>query len=101
MDERDMPSFHVPQLLSWIGGVEVGPIQFLGRETRIQDPHFRTFEALVAVLVKARFLDRSFAFSGAARPHCGIRDSHLLAGHDLPVPRRLARDDHELAKDCP
>jgi len=51
-----------------IGDVEVCPLQFPGRENRLAEPHYGTYENLAAALVEplGPLLDRPFAFFG----HC-------------------------------
>ncbi|GGS25989.1 thioesterase [Streptomyces aureoverticillatus] len=51
-----------------LGGAEVCPVQFPGRENRLAHPHYGTYEDLAAALAGALapLLDRPFAFFG----HC-------------------------------
>lgn len=75
-----------------IGHVEICPIQLPGRENRIREPHYETYEALARALVDflPPYLDRPFAFFG----HCGgalpgVELTHQLHERGLPVPRRV------------
>ncbi|WP_329550916.1 thioesterase II family protein [Streptomyces sp. NBC_00696] len=75
-----------------IDGMEVCPLQFPGRENRLADPHYGTYENLAADLVAplAPLLDRPFAFFG----HCAgalpaYETAVLLAELGLPGPDRL------------
>jgi surfactin synthase thioesterase subunit len=74
------------------GDVEVCLVQPPGRQNRIREPHFETYESLAAELIEflAPYLDRPFAFFG----HCsgalpGVEVSRQLAAAGLPLPRRL------------
>jgi surfactin synthase thioesterase subunit len=66
----------------WFGAVEVCPVQLPGRENRMREPTFETYEALADELIPALLprMDRPFAFFG----HCGS----ALAGFEATV--RLA-----------
>ncbi|WP_181796160.1 thioesterase II family protein [Streptomyces sp. WELS2] len=75
-----------------IGGAEVCLVQLPGRETRLREPHFGTYEELAGPLVEALvpYLDRPFAFFG----HCSgvlpaVEAVRELARRGLPVPGRL------------
>ncbi|MEU9107565.1 thioesterase domain-containing protein [Streptomyces xanthophaeus] len=75
-----------------IGGAEVCLVQLPGRETRLREPHFGTYEELAGPLVEglAPHLDRPFAFFG----HCSgvlpaVEAVRELARRGLPVPDRL------------
>jgi len=75
-----------------IGSVEVCLVQPPGRENRVRDPHYGTYEELAAALVEylPPFLDRPFAFFG----HCGgalpgVELTHQLHDAGLPTPQRL------------
>lgn len=75
-----------------IGGAEVCLVQLPGRETRLREPHFATYEELAGPLVEglAPYLDRPFAFFG----HCSgvlpaVEAVRELARRGLPVPDRL------------
>ncbi|CAJ61206.1 putative thioesterase [Frankia alni ACN14a] len=80
---------------SWpaaLAQVEVCPLQFPGRENRLGEPHYGTYENLVADLVKAlrQRLDRPFAFFG----HCAgavvaYETALRLADLGLPTPACL------------
>ncbi|MBB5120352.1 thioesterase [Streptomyces eurocidicus] len=100
-----------------IGPAEVCLIQLPGRENRLRDPHYVTYEQLAGPLVEALlpYLDRPFAFFG----HCGgalpgfatalhlMREglptpsalfvSSQVAPHDGPFGRFLGMTDDELA----
>jgi surfactin synthase thioesterase subunit len=75
-----------------IGSIEVCLIQPPGRENRVREPHYGTYEELAAALVDylPPFLDKPFAFFG----HCGgALPGAELAGQlhsaGLPTPQRL------------
>ncbi|MGW6059458.1 thioesterase II family protein [Streptomyces sp. NPDC055189] len=75
-----------------IDDVEVSPVQFPGRESRLGHPHYGTYENLAADLVGPLepLLDRPFAFFG----HCaGVLPAYetvlRLAELGLPTPDRL------------
>ncbi|MFD0307860.1 thioesterase II family protein [Streptomyces sp. NPDC127119] len=75
-----------------IGDAEVCPVQFPGRENRLADPHYGTYENLAADLVTplAPLLDRPFAFFG----HCAgvlpaFETAVRLAELGLPGPQCL------------
>ncbi|MCF4140761.1 alpha/beta fold hydrolase [Streptomyces sp. Tue 6430] len=75
-----------------IDGVEVCPVQFPGRENRLAEPHYGTYERLAADLVDplVPLLDRPFAFFG----HCAgalpaYETAVRLAELGLPGPDRL------------
>ncbi|GGS43638.1 thioesterase II family protein [Streptomyces violaceus] len=72
-----------------IAGVEVCPLQFPGRENRLAEPHYGTYEDLAAGLVASLgpTLDRPFAFFG----HCAgalpaFETAVRLAEAGLPQP---------------
>jgi surfactin synthase thioesterase subunit len=74
------------------GDVEVCPVQPPGRQNRIREPHYETYEQLAAGLIEflSPHLDRPFAFFG----HCsgalpGVEVTRQLAAAGLPLPRRL------------
>jgi surfactin synthase thioesterase subunit len=76
----------------WIGRIEVCLIQPPARQNRIQEPHYETYEALAAAMIKemSPYLDRPFAFFG----HCGgalpgVEIARQLAAAGLPAPRRV------------
>ncbi|WP_316520094.1 thioesterase II family protein [Kitasatospora brasiliensis] len=78
-----------PQL---IGPAEVCLIQLPGRENRLREPHYGTYEGLAEPLIEALlpYLDRPFGFFG----HCGgalpgFATAMRLAQDGLPVPDRL------------
>ncbi|MGH3730707.1 MAG: thioesterase II family protein [Micromonosporaceae bacterium] len=75
-----------------VGEVEVCPIQPPGRQNRIREPHYETYEQLAAALIEplSPYLDRPFAFFG----HCsgalpGVEVTRQLAAAGLPLPRRV------------
>jgi surfactin synthase thioesterase subunit len=75
-----------------IGDLEVCPIQFPGREDRLGEPHYGTYEALAAQFHEALrdVLDRPFAFFG----HCdsalvGFELARALREAGGPVPHRV------------
>ncbi|MYW00681.1 thioesterase [Streptomyces sp. SID3343] len=72
--------------------VEVCPVQFPGRENRMAEPHYGTYEDLADGLVEALtpFLDRPFAFFG----HCAgalpaFETVVRLVERELPLPERF------------
>ncbi|MEU9609106.1 thioesterase domain-containing protein [Streptomyces sp. NPDC048057] len=76
----------------WAGPAEVCPIQPPGRENRLAEAHYDTFDALAEQLVPVLepHLDRPFAFFG----HCssalaGFAVARRLAEVGLPAPQRL------------
>ncbi|GAA1985272.1 thioesterase II family protein [Catenulispora subtropica] len=75
-----------------IGDVEVCPVQFPGRENRLAEAHYGTYEDLAAALAEALepHLDRPYAFFG----HCAgalpaYEAAVLLAERGLPRPDRF------------
>ncbi|MFI6339606.1 thioesterase II family protein [Streptomyces sp. NPDC050535] len=75
-----------------IDDVEVCPVQFPGRENRMAEPHYGTYENLAAGLIEplVPLLDRPFAFFG----HCAgalpaFETVVRLAEQGLPQPDRL------------
>ncbi|WP_030722373.1 thioesterase II family protein [Streptomyces griseus] len=75
-----------------IGDIEVCPVQFPGRESRMAEPHYGTYEMLAARLAESLepLLDRPFAFFG----HCAgvlpaFETAVLLAERGLPQPDRF------------
>jgi surfactin synthase thioesterase subunit len=75
-----------------IGDVEICPVQFPGRENRLAEPHYGTYENLADALTEALrpLLDRPFALFG----HCAgalpaFETALRLAARDLPRPARL------------
>ncbi|HEY4021079.1 MAG TPA: thioesterase domain-containing protein [Pseudonocardiaceae bacterium] len=88
----------------WIGGIEVVPVQLPGRENRMREPHFGTYEQLAATLVEGLrpFLDRPYALFG----HCGgalpAAETVLrLATAGLPAPARLYVSSQVAPQDGP
>jgi surfactin synthase thioesterase subunit len=76
----------------YVGAVEVCPVQPPGRETRMREPTFASYEALADGLIDALepYLDRPFALFG----HCGsalpcYEAAVRLAARGGPVPARL------------
>lgn len=72
-----------------VGPAEICRIQLPGRENRVREEHFGTYEGLADELVEALlpYLDRPFGFFG----HCGgalaaFATAHRLAELGLPVP---------------
>jgi len=72
--------------------IEICPVQFPGRENRLAEPHYGTYDNLAAELVEplVPLLDRPFAFFG----HCAgalpaFEAVIRLAERDLPLPERL------------
>lgn len=72
-----------------IGGAEVCPVQFPGRENRLAEPHYGTYESLAAALLEPLepLLASPFAFFG----HCAgalpaFESAVLLAERGLPGP---------------
>ena len=67
-------------------------VQPPGRQNRIREPHYETYEQLATALIEflSPYLDRPFAFFG----HCsgalpGVEVTRQLAAAGLPLPRRL------------
>jgi surfactin synthase thioesterase subunit len=76
----------------WIGRIEVCLIQPPARQSRIQEPHYETYEALAAGLIEEMppYLDKPFAFfghCGGALPGVELTRQLIVAG--LPAPRRV------------
>ncbi len=87
-----------------IGDMEVCPLQFPGRESRMAEPHYGTYRDLAAALVEPLVprLDRPSAFFG----HCAgalpaFETVVLLAELGLPVPDRLFVSGQVAPHDCP
>ncbi|MEU3173531.1 thioesterase domain-containing protein [Streptomyces sp. NPDC007000] len=75
-----------------IGGAEVCPVQFPGRESRMAEPHYGTYEELADALTEALvpLLDRPFAFFGHCAGALPAFETVLrLADRGLPLPERL------------
>ncbi len=75
-----------------LGDAEVCLVQPPGRQNRIREPHYETYQRLAAELIEflSPYLDRPFAFFG----HCsgalpGVEVTRQLAAAGLPLPRRL------------
>lgn len=75
-----------------LGDVEICLVQPPGRQNRIREPHYQTYEQFAAELIESLspHLDRPFAFFG----HCsgalpGAEITRQLAAAGLPLPRRL------------
>ncbi|MDQ2816325.1 MAG: thioesterase domain-containing protein [Actinomycetota bacterium] len=75
-----------------LGGAEICLIQPPGRQNRIREPHYETYERLAEQLIEylVPCLDRPFAFFG----HCsgalpGVEVTRQLAAAGLPLPRRV------------
>ncbi|ASW54263.1 thioesterase [Plantactinospora sp. KBS50] len=76
----------------YLGDVEICLVQPPGRQRRIREPHYGTYQRLAAELVEVLppLLDRPFAFFG----HCsgalpGVEVTRQLAAAGLPLPRRV------------
>jgi surfactin synthase thioesterase subunit len=76
----------------YLGDVEVCRIQPPGRQNRIREPHYETYQRLAEGMVELLepYLDRPFAFFG----HCsgalpGVEVTRQLAAAGLPLPRRV------------
>lgn len=89
---------------SRIGPAEVCLLQPPGRETRLREPHYGTYEALAEELVEflRPYLDRPFAFFG----HCsgalpGFETARQLARCGLPGPARLFVSSQVAPQDGP
>lgn len=87
----------------WIGSVEVCPLQLPGRESRIREPHFGTYEQLADQVAEAieSLLDKPFALFG----HCAgalpaYEVARRLTGRNLP-PSRLVVSAQVAPHDCP
>ncbi len=75
-----------------IGEAEVCPIQFPGRENRLAEPHYGTYEELADRLVEplTPLLDRPFAFFGHCAGAMPAFETVLrLAERSLPLPSCL------------
>lgn len=88
----------------YIGQIEVCPLQPPGRENRIREPHYGTYQALADSLIEALppYLDRPFAFIG----HCGgalpgVETSIRLAAAGLPTPARIFVSSEVAPQDGP
>lgn len=75
-----------------LGDVEICLVQPPGRQNRIREPHYGTYERLAADLIEhlSPYLDRPFGFFG----HCsgalpGVEVTRQLAAAGLRLPRRL------------
>ncbi|TDB87230.1 thioesterase [Actinomadura sp. KC216] len=75
-----------------LGDIEICLVQPPGRQNRIREPHYETYEHLAEELIEflVPYLDRPFAFFG----HCsgalpGVEVTRQLAAARLPLPRRL------------
>lgn len=86
------------------GAVEVCPIQLPGRENRIREAHYGTYESLALTLAGELlpYLDRPFAFFG----HCAgalsaFETARSLAARGLPAPARLFVSAQVAPHDCP
>jgi surfactin synthase thioesterase subunit len=76
----------------FIGGIEICPVQLPGRENRMREPSYGSYEEMADGLVDglAPYLDKPFGFFG----QCGsalaaVETTIRLAGRGLPVPQRL------------
>ncbi|KUL55493.1 thioesterase [Streptomyces sp. NRRL F-4489] len=84
--------------------IEVCPVQLPGREGRLREPHYGTYEALAEQLADALapHLDRPFAFFG----HCAgalpaFETARLLAERGLPLPARVFVSAQVAPHHCP
>ena len=102
-----------------VGGVEITPLQLPGRENRLREPHYGTYEQLADELVDvlAPYVDRPYGFfghCGGALPgvECAIRLgeaglrqpdclflSSQVAPHEGPFGRFLSLGDDELREE--
>ncbi|TDE32831.1 alpha/beta fold hydrolase [Actinomadura sp. 6K520] len=87
-----------------IGDVEVCPIQLPGRENRMREPHYGTYERLAVDVADALIphLDRPFVFFG----HCAgslpaFETAVLLARDGGPLPRQVFVSAQVAPHDCP
>ncbi|GAB3885997.1 hypothetical protein GCM10029964_049570 [Kibdelosporangium lantanae] len=87
-----------------LGGTEVVPLQLPGRENRMREPHYGTYEKLAAALVAdiGPYLDRPYALFG----HCGgalpaAETASQLAAAGLPLPTRLYVSSQVAPQDGP
>lgn len=81
-----------PADLGGLADVEICPVQFPGRENRLAEPHYGTYENLAADLVESLvpLLDRPFAFFGHCAGALPAFETVLrLAERDLPLPECL------------
>ncbi|WP_242580806.1 thioesterase domain-containing protein [Streptomyces sp. MST-110588] len=86
------------------GDVEVCSIQLPGRENRMREPHYGSYQRLAQDLVEPLlpYLDRPFAFFG----HCAgslpaFETARLLVRRGLPVPTRLFVSAQVAPHHCP
>jgi surfactin synthase thioesterase subunit len=87
-----------------LDSTEVVPLQLPGRENRMREPHFGTYEKLATALVSdiGPYLDRPYALFG----HCGgalpAAETVLqLAAAGLPLPTRLYVSSQVAPQDGP
>jgi surfactin synthase thioesterase subunit len=87
-----------------IGNCEICLIQPPGRENRIREAHYETYEAMAAGLAEflPPFLDRPFGFFG----HCGgalpaVELAYQLARSGRPTPRRVFVSSQVAPQDGP
>src|ERR1700729_2223725 len=87
-----------------IGGTELCFIQPPGRENRIAEPHYQTYELLAEQVAQELepYFDRPFGFFG----HCGGAHAALatalhLARHGAPLPACLFVSAHVAPQDGP
>ncbi|MFH7334831.1 thioesterase II family protein [Streptomyces sp. KHY 26] len=85
-------------------GIEVCVVQLPGREGRLREPHYGTYEDLAERLVDALapHLDRPFVFFG----HCAgslpaFETARLLAERGLPTPERVFVSAQVAPHHCP
>lgn len=87
----------------WLGTIEVCPVQLPGRENRLREPHYGSYQELSVRLAAGLlpWLDRPFVFFG----HCAgalpaFETVRQLAGAELP-PHRLVVSGQVAPHDCP
>ena len=88
----------------FIGDIEICPVQPPGRENRLREPPYETYEALADDLAEVLlpYLDRPFGLFG----HCGsalpcYETAVRLAGRGYPVPARLFVSSQVAPQDGP
>jgi surfactin synthase thioesterase subunit len=86
----------------WIGRLEVCPVQLPGRENRMREPHYGTYQALAdsALAGLLPFLDRPFVFFG----HCAGALPAFETARRLGIGaslRRLVVSAQVAPHDCP
>ncbi|MFI7210980.1 thioesterase II family protein [Micromonospora maritima] len=87
-----------------IGDIEICPVQLPGRENRIREPHFGTYEQLAveAVEALAPYLDRPYALFGhCAAALAAFETAREIVSRGLPAPRRLVVSAQVAPHHCP